>query len=264
MKTIFYVTKHDTNWLKGLAYFVDEQQLDFLVVQYETVEALLALTDAEKKNVLAIVLDWELPQTGLHGQEAYDTLMVLFPFSVVLVLSSNETEYFSFRRENTPPNTLLDYLVSKRHFICPNWIDSTIDRIIYSVTTVDLSKKEQGKPFKGKVEEKTFNDPNPLVSRQNAINFIKESADVIALHLYGCTKDTMSEHLFIKGRLAIYSQIVLAEREMITHLYAEYWLYKLNGFSTVGYEQKVHLPGLNKPITLLKGIADEEGKIVYF
>ena len=233
-------------------------------MQYETVEALLALTDAEKKNVLAIVLDWELPQTGLHGQEAYDTLMVLFPFSEVLVLSSNQTEYFSFRRENTPPNTLLDYLVSYRHFICPDWIDGTINRVIYSVKTVDLSKKEPGKPFKEKVEEKTFNNPNPLVSRQNAINFAKESACVIALHLYGCTKDTTSEELFIKGTFSLYSSIVLLKREMITHLYAEYWLYKLNGFSTVGYEQKVHLPGLLKPITLLKGIADEEGRIVYF
>lgn len=264
MKTIVYVTKHDTNWLKGLAYFVDEQQLDFLVVQYETVEALLALTDAEKKNVLAIVLDWELPQTGLHGQEAYDTLMVLFPFSVVLILSSNQTEYFSFKRENTPPNTLLDYLVSQRHFICPDWIDSSIDRIIYSVKTVDLSKKEQGKPFTEKVKEKTFNNPNPFVSRQDAINYAKKTAGVIVLHLYGCTKDKMSEELFIKGTLAIYSGIILLEREMLTHLYAEYWLYKLNGFSTVGYEQKVHLPGLLKPITLLKGIADEEGKIADF
>jgi hypothetical protein len=63
------------------------------------------------------------------------------------------------------------------------------------------------------------------------------------------------------GSLLIYSDVLLS-REILANLNTEYGLYKLNRFSTAGYEQEVQLHKQAKTFKVMKTVCDKNGKMM--
>ena len=105
-KLLIYITQADINWVKGFDYFIEEWQLDYEVLQYQTVEKLLQHPQELCGDIQVIILDWELPENGLVKQEVFEKLEKSFPFIPVIALS--EFDFQGYYPESTSINKKTD------------------------------------------------------------------------------------------------------------------------------------------------------------
>lgn len=262
-KLLIYITQSDINWLKGFEYFIGEWQLDYEVLQYHTVEKLLQHSQELYGDIQAIILDWELPENGLIKQEAFEKLEKNFPFIPVIALSEYDFQGYypestNINKKTDNPEELFNTIVTFINFYKNDWINNKINRIIYSVEIISAIKNPAAN-----IKEKQFYNSNPLVSRQEAIDYFKKNK-AFQITVYGFRTDLDVEDSLpdiSKGGIIIYSD-VLSDREILANLNAEYKLYSLNDFSTEGFVQVIHLPGFSKPLIILINIVNEKGEIL--
>lgn len=114
-----YITASDNNWLKGFEYFIDEWQLNYDLQHYITLDALLQESEEIKKNILVVILDWELSKNGYFKQEAFEKLEKDFPFIPIIAFSdvefpgSQQASYFINKKTLDPVetfNTIMTYM----------------------------------------------------------------------------------------------------------------------------------------------------------
>jgi hypothetical protein len=166
-KLLIYIIRDDTNWLKGLEYFVVELQLDYSIVQYKSVEKVLKLESSDIGSVYAIILDWELSSDGLNKENAIAELEGSFPFIPVIAISAYEfMNYHSLsnhiNKKTTDPEELFNTVAIFTKFYRNNWINECINRITYVIESFDSSTSTWH-------IEQSFYNINPLIARTKII-----------------------------------------------------------------------------------------------
>ena len=262
-KSIIYITVDDKNWLKGLEYFVDEFELEYKVVQHRTVEDVLQLSNKSDANIYAIIMDWELSTEGLHQEEAITSLELSFPFIPIMGLSATnfkEHVYTSTLKNKftTDPEQLFKDIQTFIFYYKHEWLRLPVNRIIYSVQiiTSDIN------PLKN-MEDVYFGHKHPLIGRNKAIDYFKKNPNSfnIILLAYNTKQPNYIPPDDFVGELVVNSGALL-DREILSSLNAEYFLYKKNNFPVEGSVQTIQLPDSRSSFNVLSGIVDDAGKML--
>jgi hypothetical protein len=263
-KYFIYITNDDLNWVKGFEYYIDEWQLNYKVIQFNSVDYFLLKANEIEKDIEVIVLDWELRESERYISEAYFELERVFPripiiaFSEFEISSEHELSYFINKKANDN-EAIFNSIITFAKFYRNDWIKKRIKTVVYFVQLLVPDKSNISLK-----QEKRFFDLNPIFARERAIKYFKENPNCFQIVLYGFEKESSCENDIFDlscGGVTIYSDFLL-DREILANLYAEYRLYKQNRLITLGFDQEILLSNLSQPFIILGGIANKKGQIL--